>query len=105
MKPLTTAKRVLYLLHHYPETRSSDKVLILRFLEKLGIDLTEDQVEVLMSVNLESITRARRKIQEDGRYPATPEVQAERQQKAGDVRQIAPRADVEQLTNTIERGA
>ena len=49
--------------------RDSDKELIIQFMQiHLGMELNAVQLELIRTVNFESITRARRKLQENGEY-------------------------------------
>lgn len=60
-----------------PDTRSSDKKLLLTYWEKQGLILTPEQKRKFMDcTTAESITRARRKLKVD--YPATEEVTEKR---------------------------
>lgn len=68
-----TRNKVETILREYPETRSSDKKLLLKIWELDGLYLTEDQQKrFLNSSTAESVTRARRALKE--KYPATEQV-------------------------------
>lgn len=81
--------------------RNSDKELIHQVLNKLGANLSEDQIDIIFSVVFESITRSRRKFQEKGMYLADPEIAKERRHKSLRVQQIAPKASPSTLQKII----
>lgn len=65
-------QRVAYLLQRYPETRDSDVALVIRYWKRFQADVIEQHrpldLDVLHELdNLESITRCRRRIQNDFR--------------------------------------
>jgi hypothetical protein len=63
MKLLNKVKRVMEI---YPQSRDSDRDLLLRIWHIEGLELSERQRQKFMQVSsAESITRARRKIQEE----------------------------------------
>lgn len=67
-----------------PETRSNDRLLIVKVWERqLGRKLHPALVNFILNeaVMPETITRARRKFQEDGQYLATKEVEEQRYQQ------------------------
>jgi hypothetical protein len=75
------------LMDRFPDTRSDDRLLIMMYwTHKDGIKVSDSMVNVWdvirNTTSAESITRARRLVQKEGLYPATPEVQAERKGKA-----------------------
>ena len=83
----TTLNQVEWCLKEYPLTRSSDMELIYTFLRKYyGATDTTTLHDILKRINnkgipsFESITRARRKLQEGGKYTATMDVARARKQ-------------------------
>lgn len=67
-----TTSHVRMILKENTETRNSDGLLILEYLERhRGLVFPEDIRQQILSVNFETITRARRKIQSSGRYLPT----------------------------------
>lgn len=61
------------------ESRGNDVELVLSVWEKQGLKLTDDQKKIAkMCYSPESITRARRKIQEVGLYRPSKEIQQKR---------------------------
>ena len=80
-------KHVEEILKNYPETRNSDKLLILKYWElvdKLPMYSMSRFKEafLLNSTNTESIRRARQLIQEEGRYmPTKDSVVTQRRKK------------------------
>lgn len=83
--------------------RDSDTELLVAVLDKLGADLTVQQVAILRSFSVESITRQRRKLQEKGLYPPSPEVAKRRRLKSYEVQQNAPTARPERLQVLINQ--
>lgn len=74
---MNTTQRVESILKFVPETRSSDKKLLMTFWEKQGLILTPEQKRKFMDcTTAESITRARRNLKTE--YPATKEVTEKR---------------------------
>jgi hypothetical protein len=69
-------------LKKYPESRGSDKILIQYVLSDLGFHMSAEQWEIFSSVSLESITRARRKFNSEGKYMPDDDTFNERQAKA-----------------------
>ena len=68
-------------------SRNSDTELILVYMEKYGIVLTEHQKELYRSMpSTDTITRIRRKLQEQGKYEANEAVNEVRYQKFKDIR-------------------
>lgn len=71
-KPVT--QRVENLLKYLPELRNSDKLLLLAYWRKEGLDLSAEQERKFMLVTTaESITRARRALR--AKYPGSKEVE------------------------------
>lgn len=65
-----------------PATRSSDKELLIVYMQKAGMDLTPSQIAMYRDLpSMESIRRVRQKIQENGELLATPEVEKARFEK------------------------
>lgn len=84
--------------------RDSDKELIIQFLQlHLGMNLNAEQINLLRTVNFESIRRERAKFQERGEYLGSPEVMEKRQRKALSVQMIVPKATPHSLQRKIER--
>lgn len=91
------------ILRDFPETRNSDKRLILKVWESQGLYLTEAQAYKFFEVSSpETIRRVRQKIQESGKYQADPLIRRERRFKSYRLQQITPQAKpqyVEQALN------
>ena len=77
---ITVSELVEDILAHNKGARNSDKELIRLVLEHYGLYLNEEQRELWNKcVSFESITRARRTVQnKGGKYQALPEVQQSR---------------------------
>lgn len=79
---MNISEKVELILKHDPKSRSSDKRLQIIFMQKMGMNLTPEQVETFYSLPaLETLRRTRQAIQEQGKYPASVEVEAERKAK------------------------
>lgn len=62
--------------------RNSDKELLIIYMQKFGMDLTGPQMEMFRKMPaFETITRCRRIIQEQGKYPASPAIEEARYKK------------------------
>ena len=99
---MKTATKVENILHMFPETRSSDKELMLRIWEGQGLYLSPAQQEKFMkATSPETITRVRRKIQQEGKYPATDKVKESRKWKSMRAEQVAPKATPDWLEGIL----
>lgn len=99
-----TADQVIHLLDKYPRTRNSDHDLIIGMLQLNGADLSQNQRDLIRGMSFESITRCRRKLQEEGKYtPTDPAVREKRGFKALVVQQNAPTVGAAKLQETIEQ--
>lgn len=82
--------------------RDSDKEMIIQTLQFSGANLTAEQMEIIRKFNFESLTRARRKLQEKGEYPPSPEVAKKRGLKSMIVEQTAPSESAAGLQRRIQ---
>jgi len=84
--------------------RDSDKELIIQYLQfHLKLGLTIDQIDKLRhGPSFESITRARRKLQEKGFYHGSPEVMRKRRIKGYELEQVAPKETAQGVQRRIE---
>ncbi len=99
MKKRTQTENILEM---HPETRSSDKMLMMRVWETQGLYLSPAQQELFIKVTSpETITRIRRKLQEMGKYPATDKVKADRRFKSLQAEVIAPKDNPEWLQGIL----
>lgn len=90
-----TIERVL---REHPETRSSDKTLILRVWEMYGFGLSEAQKEIFMKLpQAETIRRVRQKLQEQGKYQANDQVKRQRNWKSMVAQQRMPTTKPDKL--------
>lgn len=97
------AKQIEAILRQDPRARDSDNVLIVHLLQLHGAKLNADQIAVVCGLNFESVTRARRKLQEDGQYLPSAAVAKERQLRAQVVAQgirTTNAAGAQQLVST-----
>lgn len=85
---LTTKQRVENLLKYMPDTRSNDKLLCVLFMQKSGVNLTDEQIERFFEMDdLWNVRRYRQKFQEQGLYKATEVVEEARYNKFKHVKQ------------------
>lgn len=88
MSNQTLRDNVESLMANFPASRSDDRLLIALYWTRIDNIMIYDDGKVYVNdivksaTSSESITRARRLVQKEGLYPATPEVQAERRGKA-----------------------
>lgn len=69
--------KIVEVLKAHPEARNSNDELVIAVWEAYGISLTPQQVRKLKDIpSFETITRVRRKLNEQGLYLATPNVQS-----------------------------
>jgi len=96
--------RILKILEEKPATRNSDTELMLETWASFGLYLSKEQAELLKSLpKLESITRARRTIQNDlGLYKASERVQKARMDKASTIRQNIARTPVDERGELVD---
>jgi hypothetical protein len=99
---MRTTDRVEYLLKLDPKTRNSDKELIVQYLQRLGCDLSPRQIDIIKSVNFESIRRERQKLQARGLYQADKQIKRERDFKSYRVQQTSPTYSPEQIGKMIQ---
>lgn len=85
-----TAKVVGYILAHNQLARDSDNELIIECLQLEGANLNEWQKNVIRKLTFESITRCRRKLQEEGKYMPSDPVAKRRRLKSLIVQQNIP---------------
>lgn len=79
---MNITERVKNIMQAVPATRSSDKELLIVYMQKAGMDLTPSQIAMYRELpSMESIRRIRQKIQENGELLATPEVEKARFEK------------------------
>ena len=86
-----TETMVRYIMSHFPETRSNDKLLMLYYWEladKIRIPRTFWRDFMKKATPPETITRVRRKIQAEGDYLPREEVYQKRQARSRKFRQI-----------------
>lgn len=102
---MTIADRVKAILSAMPKTRDSDLELWLVYAYKSGLKLTPEQQEVIKGMpSFETITRVRRKLQENGKYKASAEVARARQDKARAMQVTAPKANADTTARVLVSG-
>ena len=85
------------------QARSSDKILLIQVWHDMGLDLDPKQMRKFLDIpSPETITRVRRKLQEEGKYLGDKEVMEERKFMGLTVQQNAPSATTERLSDLIQ---
>ena len=82
---------VRYIMAHFPETRSNDKLLMLFYWEmvdKIPMSREFKQAFLKRATTPETITRVRRRIQQEGDYQPREEVKRIRQARSKKFREI-----------------
>lgn len=75
-------ERIEAILKASKAARNSDTELLIIYMQKSGLELTPKQIEKFKDLpSMETITRVRRQLQEQGKYEATQEVQEARYEK------------------------
>lgn len=84
--------------------RDSDNELILQYLHfHTDVVITPELAKAIRSTSFESITRCRRKLQEQGQYlPDSPEVGRRRRLKGYELEQTAPKESAPGIQRRIE---
>lgn len=82
--------------------RDSDKELIIQILQFEGAGLTAEQMDMIRKFNFESLTRARRKLQEAGEYMPSPEIAKKRRLKGYELQQTAPKETAQGIHRRIQ---
>lgn len=96
------SKQVEALLEKYEICRNSDSNLIIGILHLNGVYLSHDDREKIRGIHFESITRERRKLQEQGKYlPTDPAVARKRRIKGYEIQQTAPKLNPHQIQERI----
>lgn len=99
---MTITNQVANILRAIPSTRSSDKELLVIYMQKSGMNLSPAQIEKFRSMpSFETLRRVRQKIQEDGKYPASDLVKKERKFKSFQMQQQAPSFKADGLEKTL----
>ena len=94
--------KVQNILWTEPKTRSSDKELLIAYMQSEGMDLDYRQIAIFKSMpSTETIRRVRQKIQENGLYQATDTITKERNWRAMRMQQNMPSAKPNTVENII----
>jgi len=98
----TITNRVRSVLAHAPFARKSDKELYLIYMQKSGMNLTPDQIQIFREMpSLETIRRVRQKIQEGGEYLPDDETRRDRLFRAKAMKNAAPLGKPERIEETL----
>lgn len=88
---MNVTDRVHNILKVSRDARNSDKELCVIYMQKSGMNLSEEQIRVFKSMpSMETIRRVRQKIQESGEYQADQKIKSERKFKSLQMQQTAP---------------
>lgn len=84
---MTIAERVASILKHDTKSRDSDKRLMLVYMQRAGMNLSDEQVKLFYKLpSMETIRRTRQSLQMQGRYPASKVVEQQRYAKFQEMR-------------------
>ena len=83
--------------------RNSDTEMLIQILQFSGANMSAEQLTLIREFNFESLTRARRKLQNGGEYLPSPEVAKRRRIKGWELMQVAPKETAAGLQRRIER--
>lgn len=92
-------------LKEHPQTRNSDKLLLIWVWNESGFVLTHEQVEDFLRADLptaETVRRTRQRFQQLGEYEADTKVKGMRQAKAQVIQQREPRSTAAQLGELVQ---
>lgn len=99
---MTVTQQVTNILQASRDARNSDRELIIIYMDKFGMELTEKQKLLFREMpSTETIRRIRQKLQEDGQYPAEENVDKARFEKHKEMRgsSIGGTEVIEQILN------
>ena len=95
---MTVKQRVENILKASREARNSDDMLEIIYMQKSGMNLSEEQIACFKRMpKMETIRRERQKFQEVGLYPADEAVDKARFEKFREVRENIKYSSVEEL--------
>ena len=98
MSGIKIATIVEQILSEHPKSRDSDNDLLARVWYAMGLRLTREQYDKLQELpSSDTITRIRRKLQEQGKYKASEGIQKYRRYKHRVIRQNAATSDAQLL--------
>lgn len=89
------------ILRDSPKARDSDSELNIQVLLRLGVELTDAQIDKLRDINFESIRRTRQKLQEQGKYLPSPGVARQRRLKSYIMQQNTPTARPDRIERLV----
>ena len=100
---MNVTQQVESILRHSDRARNSDRELLLIFMQKSGMDLSEAQIATFRDMpELWTVRRLRQKFQEDGLFLPSEAVGRARRLKSYAVQQNAPNAKPETMERLIE---
>lgn len=95
---MKTSDRVEYILQASKAARNSDKELLIIYMQKSGMNLTQEQIQIFRKMpSAETITRVRRQLQEQGKYPADEAIDNGRYEKYQQMKYKTPQAEVDDI--------
>lgn len=94
-------ERIENILKASRQARNSDTELLIIYMQKSGMELTERQQAKFRTLpSFETLTRIRRKLQEQGKYPADKEVEELRYAKYTKTKQAINNEDPETVLSS-----
>lgn len=102
---MNVTQRVEAILKAVPATRDSDTELLIIYMQKAGMELSDRQIAKFKQLpSMETIRRIRQKLQEQGKYPASKAVDKARFEKYRKVRGSIPQnPEVENLLSWLHK--
>lgn len=102
---MTIKQQVENILRAVPSARNSDDELQIIYMQKAGMNLSPKQIEVFKQLpSMETIRRIRQKLQEEGKYPASENVNEARYNKFKKVRSTIKDSSPEYVETVLEDG-
>jgi len=104
MNEKTVEQNILEIIKNEPACAEDDRLLITRYWQMKGLDLDYDQIQTILKLTTpETITRARRKLQQDGRVRPTLETLRRREARERIYRQtMGKKTPITQTTEFMQ---
>lgn len=91
------------ILRYNDKARESDRELLIQVMQRRGVNLSASQIDKLRDINFETITRIRRKLNEQGKYLPSVRTAKARHLKSLTMQQNAPVADAKRLEDLSQQ--
>jgi hypothetical protein len=102
---MTITQQVKNLLAYSKDARNSDKELYILYLQRAGMEMTKEQIQLIREMpSFETIRRVRQKVQEAGEYLADEPVRKARDNKSMEMQQNMPKASASRTEQILSNG-